>query len=264
MDILTLQTFLNSKGAKLQADGLLGAKTLKAAEAYIRSAGNPDGLADWSSDRLMIALEQALYADLKIETGVIDGLVGEDTRQARRVYADKAEGTWRDKLLEPRDPITDTLTKEWPRQRDVPSFFGAPGENLVRLSLPFPFRLAWDPAKTVQTTMVNAKCRDAFSAIWTKTLEHYTLGGLRTLRLDMFGGAFNIRKMRGGSALSMHSFGIAWDVDPERNQLKWNRSRASLDGKEYDKFWSFVEAEGGVSLGRARDFDWMHFQFARL
>lgn len=262
MDTRTLQTFLNSKGAKLEADGLLGAKTLKAAEILVRASGNPEGLADWSSDRLMIALEQVLYADQKLEVGAIDGLVGEDTRQARRVYADKAEGTWRDKI----DPDVPNrqASDVWPRQSQVQTFFGSPGANLVKLSLPFPFRIAWDPAKTVQSTMVNAKCASAFSAIWNKTLEHYTLGGLRTLRLDMFGGCFNIRKMRGGSAMSMHSYGIAWDIDPERNQLKWNRARANLDGHEYDKFWSFVESEGGVSLGRARDFDWMHFQFARL
>lgn len=257
MDTLTLQTFLNSKGAKLEADGRLGAKTLKATEAYV-SKLNFDTV-NWTSDRMLIALEQTFYKDKGIEVGAIDGLVGEDTRQARRVYADKGEAVWRDKLL----PALEG-NGHWPKQRDCEAFFGSPGANLVRLPLPFPFRIAWDPTKTVQSTMVNAKCKDAFSAIWNKTLEHYTLGGLRTLRLDMFGGAFNIRKMRGGSALSMHSFGIAWDIDPERNQLKWNRARANLDDKAYDKFWSFVEAEGGVSLGRARDFDWMHFQFARL
>jgi hypothetical protein len=28
--------------------------------------------------------------------------------------------------------------------------------------------------------------------------------------------------------------------------------------------WRIIEGEGAVSLGRARNFDWMHWQFARL
>lgn len=265
MDTLTLQTFLISQGAKIAADGQLGAKTLKAADVYLRKTVQPHDLADWTSDRLMIAIEQAYYNSLKIEAGHIDGLVGEDTRQARRIFANPAEATWRDDLADPaQNASVDPVPKQWPRQSGVESFFGKPGANLVRLSLSFPFRLAWDPTTTVQAAMVNAKCKDAFAAIWQKTHEHYTYAGLRTLRLDLFGGCFNIRKMRGGSAMSMHSYGIAWDIDPERNQLKWPRSRANLDGPEYDAFWKIVEAEGGVSLGRARDFDWMHFQFARL
>lgn len=260
MDTLTLQTFLNSRGAKLEADGKLGAKTLKAAETFIHAPP------EWTSDRLLIALEQAYYQSKGIEVGAIDGLVGEQTRQARREFKDKAEGTWRDSEHIHTVDQTKYVAKvsNWPRQRDCATFFGAPGANLTRVQLPFPFRIAWDPAKTITSTMANVRVKVPLEKIWTRTLNHYTLGGIQTLRLDMFGGCFNIRKMRGGTALSMHSFGIAWDIDPERNQLKWNRGRANLDAPVYDKFWSFVEDEGGVSLGRARDFDWMHFQFARL
>jgi hypothetical protein len=54
------------------------------------------------------------------------------------------------------------------------------------------------------------------------------------------------------------------DWDPERNQLKWGRDRASLDASVYDFWWRTWEAEGWVSLGRSRNFDWMHVQAARL
>ena len=36
------------------------------------------------------------------------------------------------------------------------------------------------------------------------------------------------------------------------------------DARGPEEFWEIVESEGWTSLGRARDFDWMHFQAPRL
>jgi hypothetical protein len=80
----------------------------------------------------------------------------------------------------------------------------------------------------------------------------------------LFGGCLNVRRMRGGSAWSMHSWGIAFDFDPDRNQLRWGRDRAAFAKPEYNKWFELWEEEGAVSLGRVRNFDWMHVQFARL
>lgn len=57
---------------------------------------------------------------------------------------------------------------------------------------------------------------------------------------------------------------LPWTMDPDRNGLNIPAPKAVLSGPEYAAFWQFVEAEGAVSLGRARDYDWMHFQFATL
>jgi hypothetical protein len=70
--------------------------------------------------------------------------------------------------------------------------------------------------------------------------------------------------MRGGNSYSMHSWGIAIDFDPERNRLNWNSGEARLAKPDCIPFWQAWEAEGWVSLGRTRDFDWMHVQAARL
>jgi hypothetical protein len=53
-------------------------------------------------------------------------------------------------------------------------------------------------------------------------------------------------------------------MDPDHNPLKAHRAQATLDNPDYDPFWRFVYDEGAISLGRERDYDWMHFQFARL
>ena len=84
------------------------------------------------------------------------------------------------------------------------------------------------------------------------------------MRLDLWGGCLNVRKMRGGSRYSMHSWGIAIDYDPGKNRLKWGRDRAAFAKPEYDTWWRLWEEEGWVSLGRTRNFDWMHVQAAKL
>ena len=82
--------------------------------------------------------------------------------------------------------------------------------------------------------------------------------------MELFGGSLNVRRMRGGSAWSIHSWGCAIDFDPERNQLRWKKPKAVLSSAECADFWHFWEEEGWVSLGRARNYDWMHVQAARL
>jgi hypothetical protein len=70
--------------------------------------------------------------------------------------------------------------------------------------------------------------------------------------------------MRGGDRWSMHSWGIAIDFDPTRNSLHADHTQARLAQPDCNEFWRIWEDEGWVSLGRARDFDWMHVQAARL
>jgi hypothetical protein len=70
--------------------------------------------------------------------------------------------------------------------------------------------------------------------------------------------------MRGGSAWSTHAWGIAIDWNPSSNKLKWGREQATLARPEYDAWWDIWEEEGWLSLGRARNYDWMHVQAARL
>ena len=85
----------------------------------------------------------------------------------------------------------------------------------------------------------------------------------RKLGIDLWGGCLNVRQMRGGSSWSMHSWGIAIDFDPDRNQMEWGRDKARLAKPDCETFWKIWEEEGAISLGRSRNFDWMHVQFAR-
>ena len=158
------------------------------------------------------------------------------------------------------------LSLKWPKQdyKSMVNFYGPVGENQTKVEVPYKLKLAWSPSTTLTKFTCHQKCAKAFYNIFEKTLKAYGEKDIVKLKLDLFGGCLNVRKMRGGSAYSIHSWGAAIDLDPDRNQLKWGKDRAAFAKKEYNEFWKIVETEGGTSLGRARNFDWMHFQFAYL
>lgn len=156
---------------------------------------------------------------------------------------------------------------EWPTQANLRAFFGEPGSQLATaglVDLAYPMKIAWDKSQVIRRFRCHAKVEKSMEAIFQKTLAHYGAAEVSRLALDIFGGCYNFRPMRGGKSWSMHSWGIAVDLDPENNQLKWTKTRAKFAKSDYVPFWNIVESEGAVSLGRARDYDWMHFQFARL
>lgn len=152
----------------------------------------------------------------------------------------------------------------WPAQAGVRAFFGDVGRSQVLVPLPYPMRLAWDKKVTINRMSLHTKVADSASRCFVRIAAAYNASQRADLGLDLFGGSLNVRKMRGGSAYSMHSWGIAIDFDPERNQLNWGRDRARLARPDAETFWRIWEDEGWVSLGRSRNFDWMHIQAARL
>lgn len=162
------------------------------------------------------------------------------------------------------EPVTTPAPGEWPRQQDVPAFYGPVGQRQTLLALPYPMKLAWDKRRIISRISVHEKVAASAGRVFESIAQTYSAADRMALGLDVFGGALNVRKMRGGSAYSMHSWGIAIDFDPERNQLKWGRDKARLAHADAEPFWRAWEAEGWLSLGRARNYDWMHVQAARL
>lgn len=161
----------------------------------------------------------------------------------------------------------------WPLQKDCAQFYGAPGNprcTAGRAKLPIPFRIAWDLDQKISQFSCHDLVAADLTSIFAEAVKHYGEAEYRRLGLDLFSGCYNLRKMRGGSSYSMHSWGIAVDLDGSRNALNWSAKAtkttpaAEFAKPAYAAFWNIVEAHGALSLGRARDYDWMHFQFARL
>lgn len=142
--------------------------------------------------------------------------------------------------------------------------YGIPNETgkgyLKKITLPYPMRLAWDKDTEVKTMMCHNLVAENFTAVFNELLKEYGYKKIVELGIDLFGGCFNYRKMRGGSAWSTHSWGIAIDLDPARNTLKETSKTARFARPEYKLMIDIFYKHGFESLGRDKNYDWMHFQ----
>lgn len=266
MDLFDVQRALAARGwYSAPVDGQWGPKTRAGVERLLDSYDVNYSL--WSDTRKTVSAYQAVCRAAGIDAGKIDGLEGPQTRYAREVFdarkaGDKATETWRDTKPVPARPTGQKTF--WPVQADVRKVYGEPGANQTLLTLPYPMRLAWDTGTKVTRISIHEMVAPSAGRVLARVLDHYGPIGIADLGLDLFGGCLNVRAMRGGSALSMHSWGIAIDIDPDRNQLKWGRDRARLARPDGAKWFELWEEEGWVSLGRRANYDWMHVQAARL
>lgn len=152
--------------------------------------------------------------------------------------------------------------------KDFINKFGLPTQNgtgyLTTISLPFPLRIAWDKNQKVSKLTCNKAIAEPLKKVFDDILKHYGLQKIEELGIDLFGGCFNFRKMRGGNDYSVHAWGLAIDLDPERNQLKETSKTARFARPEYKAMIDIFYKHGFISLGREKNYDWMHFQWDKF
>lgn len=145
------------------------------------------------------------------------------------------------------------------------SKYGQPGEtrNFRVISLPYPMRVAWQLDMTIKKMQCHKLVAEQFTAIFKDILAHYGLAEIQRLGIDLYGGCYNFRPMRGGTSWSRHSWAIALDLDPSRNQLHETKLTARFARPEYKPMIDIFYKHDFLSLGREKDYDWMHFEAAR-
>lgn len=147
--------------------------------------------------------------------------------------------------------------------KQIIQIYGQPnqqGSYLTTIQLPFPMRLAWDKKTTVNKMRVHKKVAQDFTNVFNELLQVYGLAKIQELGIDLFGGCFAFRAMRGGSDYSRHSWGIAIDLDPERNQLKTPYLKSNFSKQEYKKLHEIFEKHGFINLGKQKGYDAMHWE----
>ena len=254
------QTILKDAGFyKKSIDGDFSKFSKEASYKYYNFPKN------WEDEKIVIGVIQVAAIRSNIEVGEIDGLWGNMTQGAYEQLLKK------DSLHVKKPDVFQIVNvkkryNDWPKQDygSMVKFYGGVGTNQTTLQLPYEMILAWDLDSKVSKMTCHEKVHDSLKRIFQNTLDHYGFETIKELRLNRFGGCLNVRKMRGGSSWSIHSWGAAVDIDPDRNQLKWGRDKAFFSRPEYEPFWKIVESEGWTSLGKTRDYDWMHIQAAIL
>lgn len=259
-----------------EADGIVGKMTAAAVELSERKSG---AMVDkrWSMSRRLVAAMQRELSKMGHLSGEVDGDYGPKTASAFYRFNDSKD--------DHESPAPPSEAGEDDQGLNIvkPSFtvprrhihaemvraYGEPGDKNKRntagvVNLPFPFIIAWDKSKRVSRFFAHEKAAPVFESIFKNAARHFGEDEYRRLGLDLFGGCYNGRLMRGSkTSWSTHAWGVAVDLDPEHNQLRWGKGRARFANEAYLPFWKIVEAHDCVSLGRARDYDWMHFQLAK-
>ncbi len=144
--------------------------------------------------------------------------------------------------------------------------FGQPnqkGTYLTTIKLPYPMRLSWDKKTKVTKMSCHKLVAQQFTDIFNDLLAYYGYEKIVELGIDLFGGCFNFRAMRGGLDYSRHSWGIAIDLDPERNLLHETSKTARFARLEYKPMIDIFYKHGFISLGKEKNYDWMHFEYGR-
>lgn len=244
-------------GHQLDTDGFTGPQTIAATNSVLEVRTN--GI-NWSDNRKLIAALQDIINQNGYTAGTVDGLWGQQTQTGYDQL--KGQSTnWRDAENEGVGAESGTFPSQ--NESALTNFYGAPGTNQGKVMCPYPLKIAWDTDVIVNRFTCHEKIIVPVRNVLDRVQDHYG-DQISELGLDLWGGCYNKRKMRGGSQWSMHAWGVAIDWNPSSNQLRWKSDKASLAQPQYDMWWQLWEAEGFTSLGRAKNYDWMHVQAANV
>lgn len=147
-------------------------------------------------------------------------------------------------------------------EQQIIAKYGQPGDESqhVVIDLPYPMKVAWDLKTSIRKLKCHKLIAPNLKAVFEDILAHYGLPEIQRLGIDLYGGCYNFRKMRGGTSWSRHSWAIAIDLDPERNPLKASSKTARFAKPEYKAMVDIFYKHGFFSLGRDKNYDWMHFE----
>lgn len=141
--------------------------------------------------------------------------------------------------------------------------------NIVQLVPPYQLYYPKENGRTIikratkfKSLSVHKKCKDSLETCLKEIAKQFSPEEIIKYELDICGGTFVFRLKRGGSSLSIHSWGTAIDISHLINWFgrKYNEKAGMMPSKAVAIF----KAEGWTWGGRWSTADGMHFQAAYL
>ncbi|KCV81368.1 hypothetical protein ATO10_12204 [Actibacterium atlanticum] len=270
MDNRHLQMVMAAAGAYGGGiDGILGAMSEAAMrEIETRHAAlytfDPTSTTE---NRRKTGVLQACLNELGFEPGFVDGWYGNITGEALNAFLYRTtNGT--DEVID-RTPLTGTtLPEDLPTRAQCTSVYGDPEhevpQRVITIELPFSYRLDWNLRKKTNRVTVHRDAAPSLEAALIAVHNHYGPAQMTALGLDRYAGAYNKRRVRGGSSWSMHAYGCAIDFYAAPNGLRTECPQALFCGPPYQAFLDIMETHGWLPAIRLWGADAMHFQRARL
>jgi len=160
-----------------------------------------------------------------------------------------------------------TIKNIWPLQKDAISFYGNPlapdfMANLTHAKCPWKLQAAFEAGGGL--IICHKKVVTSLTRVLNKTWDDIgrSQNTAHTLGYDIFDGSYVVRPKRGGTSLSMHAFGVAFDFDAAANQQHSFKHLFQHNTPLVDNFLAENWIWGGD--WSAGSIDAMHFQAARV
>ena len=257
-DIVKIQVILGTMGFLLEPDGIFGPETNKCFQLLISDLLSVPGPVSFARGI------QALYNVQKNSEKPIpeDGLFGPVTKEALNRLYSNAIGLSYEKIERLPNPDLPDFEAKFPRYgtEEFKEYFGSPGTQIVQTTAPYPMKYAFDHSIEIKRIQCHSKVAESLEKIYLEVLQGYGLDEIQRLGLDLFAGCYVFRNMKGSDKLSTHAWGLGVDTDPENNQFRWDGKKAKMNSESYSLWFSIWYKNGWISLGKERDFDYMHTQ----
>lgn len=223
----------------LSADGIPGVKTCNAVAAIIGSAST------WKAVQKTLGI-------------TADGIPGINTANAVSKAISALKGTSTEVPVESKENYKPLVTQA--KLKTGTSIYGKAGDSDNLVTINFPYPMLYD-GKPVTRFTCHKLVAPRFTRIFERVRDELGEGTIKKLGLNIYGGCYNNRSTTNGASKSVHAWGMAMDIDPDRNTYAMKSPKARLSQADALPFWKIVKEEGGLSLGQQGNYDWMHFQF---